>query len=75
MRNLFAIYSFTNSIVSVIFGVVASRLIENMSTADAMIVFGQMILVLFVIILIYIRNKFGLKPEEYSDYEVQFDKK
>ena len=73
--RLFAIFSFTNSIVSVIFGVVASRLIENMSTADAMIIFGQMILVLFVIILIYIRNKFGLKPEEYSDYEVQFDKK
>ena len=73
--RLFAIYSFTNSIVSVIFGVVASKLIENMSTADAMIIFGQMILVLFVIILIYIRNKFGLKPEEYSDYDVQFDKK
>ena len=73
--RLFAIYSFTNSIISVIFGVVASKLIENMSTADAMIIFGQMILVIFVIILIYIRNKFGLKPEEYSDYEVQFDKK
>ena len=73
--RLFAIYSFTNSIVSVIFGIIASRLVEKMSTADAMVVFGEIILVLFVVILIYIRNKFGLKPEEYSDYELQFDKK
>lgn len=73
--RLFAIYSFVTSVISVIFGVIASNFVSRMSTADAMILFGSMIFVLFMIVLIYIRNKFGLKPEEYSEYELQFDKK
>lgn len=73
--RLFAIYSFVTSVISVIFGVIASNFVSRMSTADAMILFGSMIFVIFMIVLIYIRNKFGLKPEEYSEYELQFDKK
>jgi MFS family permease len=73
--RLFAIYGFTTSIISAIFGIFASRLVTNMSTADAMIVFGSIVLIVFVIVLGYIKNKLGLKPEEYSEYEVQFDKK
>lgn len=73
--RLFAIYSFVTSVISVIFGVIASNFVSRMSTADAMILFGSMIFVIFIIVLIYIRNKFGLKPEEYSEYELQFDKK
>lgn len=73
--RLFAIYSFVTSVISVIFGIIASNFVSRMSTADSMILFGSMILVIFIIVLIYIRNKFGLKPEEYSEYELQFDKK
>lgn len=73
--RLFAIYSFTTSIISAIFGIVAARFVEVMSTADAMITFGSVTLVIFLVVLIYIKNKLGLKPEEYSEYELQFDKK
>ena len=73
--RLFAIYSFVTSVISVIFGIIASNFVSRMSTADSMILFGSMILVIFIIVLIYIRNKFGLNPEEYSEYELQFDKK
>lgn len=73
--RLFAIYSFTTSIVAALFGVFASRLVAYMSTADAMIIFGSIMLVIFIAVLLYIKNKLGLKADEYSDYELQFDKK
>ncbi len=73
--KLYAINSFVNSIVSAILGVAASVLVNYISIPDAMMIFGVTILVLFTILLIYIKDKFGLKPEEYSEYEIQYDKK
>ena len=73
--RLFAVYSFTTSIIAALFGIFASRLVANMSTADAIIIFGSIMLVIFIAVLLYIKNKLGLKADEYSDYELQFDKK
>ena len=73
--RLFAVYSFTTSIIAALFGIFASRLVAYMSTADAIIIFGSIMLVIFIAVLLYIKNKLGLKADEYSDYELQFDKK
>ena len=73
--RLFAVYSFTTSIIAALFGIFASRLVVYMSTADAIIIFGSIMLVIFIAVLLYIKNKLGLKADEYSDYELQFDKK
>jgi hypothetical protein len=73
--QIFAVNSFLQSIVSVVFGIFASKLVENYSTATSMIIFGATSLISITIILLYMKNKVGLEPEKYSTYELQYEKK
>ena len=71
--KIFAINSFISSITSALLGVFASWLITQVSIAAAMILLGTISFVLLIIILIYMKDKFGLEPEQYSDVELKYD--
>ena len=71
--KIFAINSFISSITSALLGVFASWLITQVSIAAAMIILGAISFVLLIIILIYMKDKFGLEPEQYSDLELKYD--
>lgn len=73
--KIFAINSFCTSVTSALSGILASRLIANSTTAEAMITFGIFSTVIIIIALLYMRNRFGLEPSEYSDLEVKYDSK
>ncbi len=73
--KIFAINNFCSSVIGVLFGIFASMLIDNMTTSNAMIVFGTTAFVLISIILIYMKNKVGLEPQKYSKAELKYDVK
>ncbi len=73
--RIFAINNFCSCILGVVFGIFASILIENMKTSSAMLIFGGTSLIIISIVLIYMRNKVGLDPKEYSEIELKYDVK
>lgn len=73
--KIFAINSFCSSIIGVAFGIFASRLVDNMITSNAMIVFGGTTCIIISAVLIYMKNKVGLEPKQYSEIELKYDMK
>lgn len=71
--KIFAINSFTSSIVSVIFGLWASKLIEVLPVPIAMIAFGVISFIIMSFVLMYMKNKVGLEPKMYSELELKYD--
>ena len=65
--------NFVVSVASAISGVYASFLLERISSAWTMIVFGISNLFLIIIALIYMKSRIGLKPEQYSEEETKYD--
>lgn len=73
--RIFAINNFGSCMLGVTFGFFASILIDNMTTSNAIIIFGIFSLLIISIILIYMKNKLGLNPEKYSKLELKYDSK
>ncbi len=73
--KIFAVNSFANSITSVIFGLFAARLLKIIPIPNAMVVFGTFSLIMMIITLIYMKNKVGIDPTKYSEYELKYDNK
>lgn len=73
--KIFAINSFANSITSVIFGLFAAKLLKIIPISNAMLVFGTFSLIMIIITLVYMKNKVGLEPTQYSKYELKYDNK
>lgn len=73
--KIFAINSFCSCIVGVLFGVFASGLIANMPTSNAMVVFGGTSCIIISLTLVYMKNKVGLDPKQYSEVELKYDAK
>ena len=46
-----------------------------MTISKAMIVFSIFVLIIISITLLYMKNKVGLNPNEYSELELKYDKK
>lgn len=65
---------FVNSIVSSILGVVTSVFLDDFGIVNTMLVSGVGFLILFVITIVYMKNKLGLKPSEYSKEEIRYSK-
>jgi len=61
------------SISSAIVGVFASFLLDRMSTAYCMIIFGIVFTILTILTMSYMKTRVGLKPEEYSKEERKYD--
>lgn len=73
--RIFAINNFCSCILGVIFGIFASILIKNMETSMAMLIFGGSSLIIISIVLIYMKDKVGLDPKQYSKEELKYDVK
>lgn len=73
--KIFAINSFCSSIIGVALGIFASKLVEDLVTSTAMIIFGITTFIVISIVLIYMKNKVGLEPKQYSEIELKYDMK
>ena len=71
--KVFAVKNLFINTCSAIMGILASFLLSKMSTAYCMIVIGITFTILFVITYNYMKNRVGLKPEEYSEEERKYD--
>ena len=56
-----------------IIGILASFLLDKTTTAYCMIVIGIIFTIIFVLVEKYMKNRVGLKPEEYSKIERKYD--
>lgn len=52
----------------------ASFLLDRMETAYCMIIIGIIFAILMILASKYMKKRVGLKPEEYSNEEVKYDK-
>lgn len=62
------------SISSAAIGITASFLLDRMETAYCMIIIGIIFATLMILVSKYMKKRVGLKPEEYSNEEVKYDK-
>lgn len=71
--KIFAVKSLFVNIVSAIIGIIASFLLDKMSTAYCMIVVGATFTIIYILMGKYMKSRVGLKPEEYSEEERKYD--
>lgn len=72
--KIFTANNFLKSITSAIVGVIASFLLDRMETAYCMVVIGTIFFLLMILVNKFMKNRVGLKPEEYPKDEVKYDK-
>ena len=72
--KIYSIQLLAVSIVNAVLGISASFLYDHMESYYATLILGTSFLTLFIISIIYMHKKLGLKPEEYSKEETQFAK-
>lgn len=71
--KVFAVKNLFTNTCSAIMGIMASFLLDKMSTAYCMIIVGVVFTILFVLMQRYMKTRVGLKPEEYSKEEIRYD--
>ena len=71
--KIFAVKNLFVNIVSAIMGIMASFLLDKMTTAYCMIILGVTFTILYILMGKYMKNRVGLKPEEYSKEETRYD--
>lgn len=72
--KIFTVQIFINSIVSAVLGVIASIALDRFGIVTTICMLGIIFLILFIIIIIYMKNKLGLKPSEYAETEIMYSK-
>lgn len=72
VSKIFASKGFVEAILKAFLGVIASVLLNYMSTAQAMTLLGICFLVTVIIILSYMKTRVGLKPEEYEKEDIEY---
>lgn len=72
--KIYAAQLLFNSILSATFGLIASAILAHVDIVNSTLLFGAFFLVLFIIVTIYMKNKLGLKPEEYNKEEIKYSK-
>lgn len=71
--KIFVASHFLGSIFSAITGLIASFLLDRMSTAYCMVIMGIIGLIITVMMGKYMKTRVGLKPSEYSKEELKYD--
>ncbi len=71
--KIFAVKNLFVNIVSAIMGVMASFLLNKMSTAYCLIIVGTIFTIMYILMGKYMKVRVGLKPEEYSKQERKYD--
>ena len=73
MRNKITFtYEFIGGIAASTFSILGGLLLEVINVENAFLVVGIISLVIMIIVLNYMRTRFGLKPEEYRKEDLEF---
>ncbi len=76
MRNKITFaYEFVGGITASIIAMLGGWLVDVINIKDAFLVFGLVSLAVIILILDYMRTRFGLKPEEYRREDIEFVEK
>lgn len=74
MRNKITFtYEFIGGIAASTFSILGGLLLEIINVENAFLVVGIISLVSMIIVLNYMRTRFGLKPEEYKKEDIEFE--
>lgn len=71
--KIYTVKNLLKSIVSAIIGIFASFLLDRMNTAYCMIILGAVSTILLILVIMYMKKRVGLSPEEYSENERKYD--
>lgn len=71
--KVFATKNVFVNVISAILGILASFLLDKMTTAYCMITVGIAFTILYLLMGMYMKTRVGLKPEEYSKEERKYD--
>ncbi|MFG6319897.1 MAG: MFS transporter, partial [Clostridia bacterium] len=71
--KIFAVKNLSVNIVSATMGIMASFLLNKMSTAYCMLVLGTIFTIMYLLMSKYMKVRVGLRPEEYSKFERKYD--
>lgn len=74
MRNKITFaYEFIGGIVASLFSVLGGLLLNILNVKHAFLVVGLLAFVNIIIVLNYMKTRFGLKPEEYKKEDIEFE--
>lgn len=71
--KIYTVKNLLKSTVSAIIGIFASFLLDRMNTAYCMIILGAVSTILLILVIMYMKKRVGLSPEEYSENERKYD--
>lgn len=73
MRNKITFtYEFIGGIAASIFSVLGGLLLKVLNVENSFLLVGLLSLALMIVVLDYMRTRFGLKPEEYKKEDIEF---
>ena len=70
-----ALKNLTANLLAAIISVICALLLEFTTTANTFIIIGCILTIAVILLLDYMRDKVGLKPEEYSKEEIKYSLK
>ena len=73
--QLYTIRNLLDALAGSIGGFLAAGLVVKFSVANSFIIYGIVTSLCFAILLTYMKKRFGLKPEEYSEIDLKYDNK
>lgn len=74
MRNKITFtYEFIGGIAASIFSILGGLVLERINVENAFLIVGLIALASMVVVLDYMRTRFGLKPEEYRKEDIEFE--
>lgn len=71
--KIFAVKNLSVDMMSAIAGIMASFLLNKTSTAYSMIIVGTVFTIIYMLMGKYMKERVGLKPEQYSKHERKYD--
>ncbi len=71
--KIFAAYNLFRSVFRMLSGLLASFLLDKMTTTYCMIIIGVLFTIIYILLGKYMKTRVGLKPEEYSNEERKYD--
>lgn len=71
--KIFAAYNLFRNVLRVVTGVLASFLLDKLTTVYCMIVIGVIFTIMYILMGKYMKTRVGLSPEEYSKEETRYD--
>lgn len=76
MRNKITFsYEFIGGIAASIFSILGGILLKVLDVENAFLMIGLLALASMIVVLDYMRTRFGLKPEEYTKEDLEFESK